>query len=73
MVLGKPGTPEFEAFVKSERADWQAGTMHPGIKQMWMQYLLGKPKETIDVQGGLELIKVVRVIVDPQALEGDVH
>jgi hypothetical protein len=76
MVLGEPGTPEFDEFVKSERADWKAGTMHPGVKQMWMHYLVGKPTERVEHSGidgePLEVItRIVRVTVTPGELAAE--
>jgi hypothetical protein len=50
MVLGKPGTPEFDEFVLSQRKQALAGILPPGILQLWMFYLLGKPIERVEVK-----------------------
>jgi hypothetical protein len=50
MVLGKPGTPEFDSFVQSERQAILDGTMDSRIKTLWMHYLLGKPVDRVEVK-----------------------
>ena len=50
MVLGTPGTPEFDEFVSSERRAALAQTMAPQIKALWMHYLLGIPKVSVEVK-----------------------
>lgn len=50
MVLGKPGTPEFETFIALEREALLTGTMDPRIKQLWMHYGYGRPVERIEVK-----------------------
>ena len=50
MVFGTPGTPEFDEFVAAERKAALDGTMHPGVKTLWMNYLLGKPVERVEVK-----------------------
>ena len=62
-VLGKPGTPEFEEFIASQRKQILLGILPPVILQMWMHYLVGKPKETIEVQGEVTTEKVVREVI----------
>lgn len=50
MVLGKPGTPEFDDFVKSQRVQLLAGILPPAIVLQWMNYLMGKPIERVEVK-----------------------
>lgn len=63
MVLGKRDSPEFQQFIASQRTQLLAGILPPAILQLWLYYLLGKPKETVDVQGTISVEKVVREIV----------
>lgn len=63
MVLGKPGTPEFDEFVRAQRRDILAGILPPPLVALWMHYLLGKPKETIELDGVVDINEVRRVVV----------
>src|ERR1017187_5631553 len=64
MVLGKPGTPEFDEFVQAERRSALSGLMAPGVKTLWMHYLLGVPKVSVDVEGSVTIEKIVREVID---------
>jgi hypothetical protein len=68
LILGEPGSKAFQEFVAHEREEWKAGTMHPGVKVLWLHYLLGKPTETIDVHGEITSMKIVRMTLDEQTL-----
>lgn len=37
----------------------RAGTLHPVIHRELMHYAYGKPKETLAIEGGLEVLRVV--------------
>ena len=50
MVLGEPGTPEFAEFVAAERKAALEQSMAPAIKSLWMHYLLGIPKVSVEVK-----------------------
>ena len=50
MVLGDPGSLEFEEFVKSERKAALDQSMAPAVKTMWMHYLVGKPVDHVEVK-----------------------
>lgn len=42
------------------------------VEAMLWHYAYGKPKDTIEIQGGLDIVAEVRsIIVDPQKAEGD--
>ena len=73
MVLGKPGTPEFDEFVQSQRKQALAGILPPAILQTWLYYLTGKPKETIEVEGTVTVEKIVREVINvtPEPLQLD--
>jgi hypothetical protein len=88
MVLGKPGTPEFDAFVKSQREQLLAGVLPAPIVLQWLNYLTGKPiervevKDTVDEFDGMtaeQLRERARVIAlrvtdpEPQAVDPSVH
>ena len=64
MVLGEPGTPEFAEFVAAERKAALEQSMAPAIKSLWMHYLLGVPKVSVDVEGSVTIEKIVREVID---------
>jgi hypothetical protein len=71
-VLGAQGSPEFDEFVASVRQQLIAGSLPPAITTLLLHYAYGKPKEIVEVEGGpIEMIKIVRVVVDPAAMNGD--
>lgn len=74
MVLGKPGTPEFDEFVQSQRKQLLAGVLPAPIVLQWLNYLTGKPKETIEVEGTVTVEKIVREVIrvpqdEPQQID----
>ena len=71
MVLGEPGTPEFDEFVAAERKSALNGLMPPGVKTLWMHYLLGIPKQQIEVSGDVTIEKIVREVIDVPAQSQD--
>ncbi len=64
MVLGEPGTPEFDEFVAAERKSALNGLMPPGVKTLWMHYLLGIPKVSVEVESSVTIEKIVREVID---------
>jgi hypothetical protein len=68
-VLGDPGTPAFDEFVASTRKQLLAGILPPVILTLILHYAYGKPKETVEVQGGLEVTEVRRVVVRASATD----
>jgi hypothetical protein len=41
------------------QAKLDAGKLHPAVETMLWHYAYGKPKETVQVEGGLEVLRVV--------------
>lgn len=64
-VVGKVGSTERQLFALSIRTQFMAGTLSPVVAQTILYWWLGKPKETVEVQGELTVSRVVREIVDP--------
>lgn len=50
MILGKPGSIEFDEYIQTQRAQLLAGTMHPSIHTTLLHYAHGKPVERIEVK-----------------------
>jgi hypothetical protein len=58
------------------QAKYDRGTLHPSVVQMLWHYAVGKPKETVKVEGGLETLRisiardVVRAALEPLPVLG---
>ena len=50
MILGKPGTIEFDEYIQTQRAQLLAGEMHPSIHNTLLHYAHGKPTERIEIK-----------------------
>lgn len=86
MVLGKPGTPEFDEFVKSQRVQALAGLLPPVILQTWLHYLIGKPLDRVEVKDTTDELEGITIdqlrerarlialrVTEPQIDESSVH
>lgn len=47
------------AYVQKLQHDIDARKLHPAVETMLWHYAYGKPKETVQVEGGLEVLRVV--------------
>jgi hypothetical protein len=64
-VMGKVGSEELKEFAQAIRKQFMDGTIPGPVATIVLQWALGKPKDTVEVEHHLTIGRVVREIVDP--------